>query len=87
MMDNSEMHEKTKKLFKQLNQFLFHVIAYFIFNALLTFYIFQNITERWGMFFIMFVWAILMIYHALRVYGVGSINGDDRKLSKLWSWV
>ena len=87
MIDNREMHEKTKKLFKQLNQFLIHVVAYFICNAILTYFIFQNVTQRWGMFFIIFAWALVMIYHALRVYGVDVIKDDDKKLSKIWGWV
>ncbi|MDH5474924.1 MAG: 2TM domain-containing protein [Cyclobacteriaceae bacterium] len=87
MQESQEVYEKTKKLLKQLNRFLIHVVLYFISNAALTFYIFQNIDERWWLFFFIFAWAIGMIYHALLIYGIDIIKKNDKKLSKVWGWV
>ena len=87
MLDNQEIYEKTKKLLRELNHFLIHVVVYFICNAVITFAIFQNVSSRWGMFFIIFAWAFALIYHAIRIFGMDSTNSDEQHLSKMWSWV
>lgn len=87
MPDNQELYKKTKKLLRQLNHFLVHVVIYFISNVFIAYIIFQNISEHWWLFFFIFSWAIGIIYHALRVYGVDVLNNNDDKLSKMWSWI
>ena len=87
MTDRNNLHEKTKKLLRDLNYFLAHVIVYFVCNAIGTFLIFKNMQERWWLFIFIIAWAFGLIYHALRVYGIDVINWKDRNLGKMWSWI
>ena len=87
MDEKQELYEKTKQLLRDLNYFLAHIVIYFVCNAALTFVIFKNITERWWMFFFVFLWALGVIYHALKVYGIDLLGDRRNKLSKMWSWV
>lgn len=87
MEDDNELYEKTKALLQALNHFLIHIVIYFVCNAIITIFIFQDLSARWEMFIIIVFWAIVLIYHALRVYGVNPINGNNKKLSKMWGWI
>lgn len=77
-MYNKELHQKTKELYQKLNQFMVHVIAYFLVNFAIIAFVFQNLSQRWGLFFIALVWAILLIYHALLVSGVDFLKRHKR---------
>lgn len=55
-MYNEELHWNTKELY----HFMVRVIAYFFINfAKKIAYVFQHISQRWKLFFIAIVWAIL----------------------------
>jgi hypothetical protein len=77
-MYNEELHRKTKDLYQKLNRFMIHVIVYFLVNFAIIAYVFQNTAERWGLFFIAIVWAILLIYHALLVSGIDILKRKKR---------
>lgn len=83
-MDNEDLHQKTQKLLQRLNQFMIHVIVYFVLNFAIILIAFQNIAERWGLFFIAIVWAILLIYHAMIVYGIDILKPKKRLKSFIW---
>lgn len=82
-MYNEELHNKTKKLLKDLNFFLAHIIIYFITNTVLIVVAFSDLTDRWWLFLVVIGWAFGIIYHALKVYGVEFIS---RKVGKMISW-
>ena len=83
-MYNKELHEKTKLLLQRLNHFMIHVVIYFLVNFGIIVIVFHNLSERWGLFFIAIVWAILLIYHALIVYGVDILKRKNRLKSFIW---
>ena len=72
---NSEIYEKTKRLIRALNLFVAHVFAYFLANVMLSIYTFSDIASRWGFLFIIALWALVLIYHGIRVYGIDPISG------------
>jgi glucan phosphoethanolaminetransferase (alkaline phosphatase superfamily) len=83
-MYNEELHKKTKELYQKLNHFMIHVIIYFVVNFGIIYFVFQDISERWGLFFIAIVWAILVIYHALMVSGIDFLKRHKRIKSFIW---
>lgn len=84
---NNELYDKTRKLLRQLNHFILHVILYFFINMGLVLMAFGDIQGRWWIFFIIMVWAIALIYHGFRVYGVDILNSKNKKVNLLWSWL
>ena len=83
-MYNEDLHRKTKELYQKLNRFMVHVIVYFLVNFAIIAYVFQNTSERWGLFFIAIVWAILLIYHALLVSDIDFLKRKKRLKSFIW---
>ncbi len=77
-MYDQDLHKKTKELYQKLNHFMIHVIVYFLVNFAIIAFVFQNLHERWGLFFIAIVWAILLIYHALMVSGIDFLKRKKR---------
>lgn len=45
--------------------------------------IFQDIRGRWGLFFPVVLWALVLIYHGLRIYGVNLFPNKNKK--HIWS--
>lgn len=82
-MYNEELHNKTKKLLKDLNYFLAHIVIYFITNTVLIVVAFSDLTDRWWLFLVVIGWAFGIIYHALKVYGFEFIS---RKVGRMISW-
>lgn len=72
---SSDVYEKTRKLVRALNLFVAHVFAYFLANVFLSIYTFGDIATRWGYLFIIAFWALALIYHGIRVYGIDPISG------------
>lgn len=83
-MYNEELYKKTKKLLNELNYFIIHILVYLVTNTVLIAVAFNDLSERWWLFIIVISWAIGIVYHALRVYGVDFMN---RKVGKMMSWV
>jgi len=74
MMD-PKIYEKTRQLVKALNLFVAHVFCYFLANIMLSLYAFRDISNRWGWLFLIVCWAIILIYHGIRIYGIDPIEG------------
>ncbi|WP_370688808.1 2TM domain-containing protein [Fulvivirga ulvae] len=83
-MDNTELYQKTKQLLRQLNYFIVHVVVYFIVNVSIILMIFQDIRGRWGLLFPVVLWALALIYHGLRIYGINVFSNKNKK--HIWSW-
>jgi hypothetical protein len=64
-----EILDQTRKLIKEMNMLMVHLGIYMLVNLLLLVFVFNNITERWGLLFIVLIWALGVIYHGIRVYG------------------
>ena len=84
---NNELHENTRKLLRQLNYFIVHVVLYFFVNMGLVLAAFDNIDGRWWIFFIVIGWALALIFHGLKVYGVNILNPKDKRANLIWSWL
>ncbi len=84
---NNELYDKTRKLLRQLNHFIIHVVLYFFINMALVLTAFGDIQGRWWIFFIVLMWATGLIYHGFRVYGIDLFNTKDKKSNLFWSWV
>ncbi len=84
---NNELYQNTKKLLRQLNQFIVHVVLYFFVNMGLVLAAFSDLQGRWWIFFIVIAWALVLILHGLRVYGVDILNTKDKRANLLWSWI
>jgi len=83
-MEDQDLHKKTKELYQKLNHFMIHVVVYFVVNFGIIAFIFQNLSERWGLFFVAIIWAILMIYHTLMVSGIDFLKRKKRLKSFIW---
>lgn len=83
-MDNTELYRKTKQLLRQLNYFIAHVVVYFIINIAIILMTFEDIQSRWGVLFFVVLWALALIYHGLRIYGVSFFTRKNKK--HMWSW-
>jgi hypothetical protein len=84
-MDNDQ-YENTKQLLRQLNLFLLHVVIYFFINIIIVLIAFNDAANRWWLFFVVGIWAIGLIYHCLRVYGVDLLSPKNKKTNLLWTW-
>ncbi|MTI28756.1 2TM domain-containing protein [Fulvivirga kasyanovii] len=74
---------KQNILLRQLNYFIVHVVVYFVFNITFILMIFQDISGRWGLLFPVVLWALALIYHGLRIYGVNIFTSKNKK--HIWS--
>lgn len=86
-MDNKELYEKTRRLLHQLDHFIVHVIVYFVVNVVLVLTAFVDIQSRWWILFFVTLWAFLLIYHGLYIYGIDIFKRKNKKLNQFWSWV
>ncbi len=75
-MMNPEVYEKTRQLIKALNFFMIHILIYLSANIALALYTFGDIRSRWGWLFLIVCWALALIYHGLRVYGIDPFSKD-----------
>ena len=82
-----DLHKKTKKLIADLNYFLAHIILFFIANIAGVFYAFSDIQKYWWIFLLTAFWAIGLIYHSIRVYGVDLLKSKYRKVKLLFQWL
>lgn len=85
-MDN-DLYEKTRQLLTQLNHFIIHVVIYFFVNLALVLAAFSDLGTRWWIFFFVISWAIGLIYHGFRVYGVDLLSKKNKKANLLFSWL
>lgn len=85
-MDKDDVYKKTQRLLKQLNYFILHVIVYFLSNIALVIMAFTDVGDRWWLFLIVFVWALVVIYHAFRVYGVDILSKKNKRMNAIWSY-
>ena len=81
------MHEKTRKLLNDLNYFLIHVIIYFVVNISLVLFAFGDLSGRWWVFLIILSWALGVLYHSIKVYGVDLLKSKNKKLNAFWSLI
>lgn len=86
-MINDDFHHKTKIFLRQLNYFIIHVLVFMLFNALLVGTLFVQDGNRWWVLFFVITWAVALIYHGLRVYGVDFLNRKNKKTKLFWSWI
>ena len=84
---NDELHKKTKDLLKQLNYFIIHVLTFMFFNAVLVHAAFRDSQNRGWVLFFVGLWALALIYHGLKVYGIDIFNPKNKKVNHLWGWV
>ena len=84
---SEDFHEKTKKLLNDLNHFLIHVVIYFIVNISLVLFAFGNLSGRWWVFLIILTWAMGLLYHCIKVYGIDLLKTKNKKLNLLWSFL
>ena len=83
---DKDTYKKTQALLKQLNYFILHVIIYFLSNIALVILAFKDVGERWWVFLFVIGWAIAVIYHAFRVYGVDFLSRKNKKMHAFWSY-
>jgi len=81
---STELYERTRRLLRQLNHFIIHVVLYFFLNMALILMAFYDIHNRWWIFFIVTIWAIGLVYHGFRVYGIDWFNPKNKKARLLW---
>ena len=86
-MMNDELHKKTKDLLKQLNYFIIHVLVFMFFNALIVHAAFRHSQNRGWVLFFVGLWALALIYHGLKVYGIDIFNPKNKKFNHLWGWL
>ena len=67
-MYDPESYRTTKRLLRDLNLFMVHVLLYFAANILLILYAFRNIGENWWMMFPVILWSVFLIYHGIYIY-------------------
>ena len=84
-MDN-DVYKKTKLLLRQLNYFIAHVVAFMVCNAFLVSTAFSQPKNRWLIVGFVVLWAVGLIYHGLRIYGIDLLNLKNKKTKLLWSW-
>ncbi|MTI22904.1 2TM domain-containing protein [Fulvivirga sp. RKSG066] len=84
---SNDLYDKTRQLLKELNHFIIHVVLYFFANLGLIITAFGDLQKRWWIFFIVLFWAILIIYHGLKVYGIDLLNRKDKRSRLLFGWL
>lgn len=82
-MADYEFLNKSRKLLRELNWYLFHVGIYLILNMLLVVYIYSNAAKRWPLLIIVLSWALLLIYHGLKINNIHLFRKDGKKVSVL----
>ncbi|MEM6359369.1 MAG: 2TM domain-containing protein [Bacteroidota bacterium] len=85
-MDN-DLYNKTRTLLKQLNYFIAHVLIFMSMNAFLIHTAFRDVSSRWWILTFVIIWALVLIYHGMRVYGVDPLNTKNKKTNLFWGWV
>lgn len=85
-MDN-EIYNKTKKLLKQLNYFIAHVLVFMVGNGFLVHTAFVEVSTRWWILTFVIIWAIILIYHGMRVYGVDPLNPKNKNVKFFYGWL
>jgi len=83
---DKDIYKKTRVLLKQLNYFILHVIVYFLGNIGLVILAFSGTVEKWGIFLFLSIWAIGIIYHAFRVYGVDFLSRKNKKVNAFFNY-
>ena len=78
MAMNQDIYEKTRRLVQALNIFVVHVFIYFISNISLALFTFRDISHRWPWLFLIVIWAVGLIYHGIRVYGLDPFSGKRK---------
>lgn len=82
-----DIHKKTQDLLKKLDYFIIHVLLFMLFNAILVHVAFSHGQNRWWVLLFVGLWAVALIYHGLKVYGVDLLDHRNKKINHLWSWV
>jgi hypothetical protein len=82
-MGEFEFLNKSRKLLRELNWYLLHIGVYLILNMSLVVYIYTNAAKRWPLLFIVVSWALLLIYHGLKINNVHLFKRDRKKVSVL----
>ncbi|MEM6525706.1 MAG: 2TM domain-containing protein [Bacteroidota bacterium] len=85
-MDN-DLYNKTKTLLKQLNYFIGHVLIFMVANAFLVHIAFSEVSKRWWILTLVMIWAISLIYHGMRVYGIDPLNPKNKKAKFFFGWL
>ncbi len=85
-MDN-DLYDKTKQLLKQLNYFIGHVLIFMSANAFLIHVAFEEVSKRWWILTFVIIWAVILIYHGMRVYGIDPLNPRNKKTKLLFGWL
>ena len=73
-----ELLSQTKNLLRALDHLLLHVFIYMVINLGLIIYVFGNVSARWGLLFIVVLWACILIYHGIRVYGKNPMDKNTK---------
>ncbi|MEL7003897.1 MAG: 2TM domain-containing protein [Bacteroidota bacterium] len=84
---DKDIYKKTRVLLKQLNYFILHVIIYFLGNVGLVIMAFSDIGEKWWIFLFLAIWAVGIIYHAFRVYGVDFLSRKNKKVNAFFNYI
>lgn len=82
-MAEVEFLNKSRKLLRELNWYLFHVGVYLVLNMSLVVYIYSNAAKRWPLLFIVLSWALLLIYHGLKINNIHLFKKNRNKVSVL----
>ena len=69
-MKSENQPDTTRESLRQLNYFIGHVIAYFMINLALLFFIFNNMESSWWILSPAILWALVLLYHAMRFCGI-----------------
>ena len=83
----NDLYNKTMTLLKQLNYFIAHVLIFMSMNAFLIHTAFRDVSSRWWILTFVIIWALVLIYHGMRVYGVDPLNTKNKKTNLFWGWV
>ena len=86
-MIEDDFQKKTQLFLKQLNYFIIHVLVFMLSNTFLMSVFFNENSNRWWFLFFVITWAVILIYHGLRIYGIDPLNRKNKKTKLLWSWV
>lgn len=84
---DEDLYNKTKMLLKQLNYFIAHVLVFMSANAFLIHTAFNDVSSRWWILTFVIIWAVVLIYHCIRVYGADPLNPKNKKTNLLWGWL
>ncbi|WP_040495135.1 2TM domain-containing protein [Fulvivirga imtechensis] len=69
-MKTENQHSTARESLRQLNYFIGHVVAYFMINLALLFFIFTNMESRWWVISPAILWALVLLYHAIKFCGI-----------------